>query len=377
MKYYIIAGEASGDLHGSNLMKALKERDNNAEFRCWGGDLMKEQGGTLVKHIRELAFMGIIEVVLNVRTIFKNLKICKEDIIRWEPDVIVMVDYPGFNLKIAKFAKKNNLRVFYYISPKIWAWKTSRIKIIKECVERMFVILPFEVEFYKNHNFNVDYVGNPILDAIEAGKKSLSSAEDFRKENGLDEKPIIALLAGSRKHEIDKCLPEMLPLISQYPEFQFVLAAAPSIDQSFYKSIIKDEKIILLYGKTYDILNNACAAVVTSGTATLETALFSVPQVVIYKILMLTYIIGKPFVHIRFFSLVNLIMDKEVVKELLQFKLAKKIKKELDKILYDTDYRNNMLENIDVLKKKMGPAGVSVKTANLMLRYLKPDEFKI
>lgn len=371
MKYYIISGEASGDLHGSNLMQAIKKRDSDAEFRFWGGDLMQAQGGTMVKHYRELAFMGIIEVLLNIRTIFKNLKLCKEDLMNNIPDVLILIDYPGFNLKIAEFAKEKGLRIFYYISPKIWAWKTSRVKIIKRCIERVFVILPFETDFYKRYDVQVDYVGNPILDAIEQKKSQLASKEQFIKENGLEEKPIIALLAGSRKHEIEKCLPEMIKASKHFPDYQFVLAGAPSIEKDIYEPFIRGQKIKLLYDKTYDILHNAHAAIVTSGTATLETALFNVPEVVMYKIMLLTYIIGKPFVHIKFFSLVNLIMEKEVVKELLQFKLAENIKNELDKILFDKNYRENMLENYRILHSKMGETGVSEHTAELMLNYLK------
>ena len=373
MKYYIISGEASGDLHGSNLMQAIKKRDAEAEFRFWGGDLMQAQGGTLVKHYRDLAFMGIIEVLLNIRTIFKNLKFCKEDLMQNVPDILILIDYPGFNLKVAEFAKENGIRIFYYISPKIWAWKTSRVKIIKRCIERVFVILPFETDFYKKYDVKVDYVGNPILDAIENKKPQLASREAFLKENNLLDKPIIALLAGSRKHEISKCLPEMIKASEHYPDFQFVLAGAPSIEPGVYRPFIEGKNIAVLYDQTYDILNNSHAAIVTSGTATLETALFDVPEVVMYKIMLLTYIIGKPFVHIRFFSLVNLIMDKEVVKELLQFKLVENIKNEMDKILYDKAYRENMLENYRILHTRMGETGVSERAAELMLNYLKEE----
>jgi len=279
MKYYIIAGEASGDLHASNLMQALKEVDENADFRFWGGDLMENQGGTLVKHYKELAFMGFSEVIMNLRTIFRNIKFCKEDIQQYNPDVIIFVDYPGFNMRIAEWAKKERYRTNYYISPQIWAWKENRIKKIKRDVDEMFVILPFEKDFYtKKHDFPVHFVGHPLLDAID--KRAPVDPALFKKNHGLDQRPIIALLPGSRKQEIEKMLEVMLSITSAYEDYQFVIAGAPSLDEEFYQGFIKKSNVNLIMNKTYDILNIAHAALVTSGTATLETALFKVPEVV-------------------------------------------------------------------------------------------------
>ncbi len=282
MKYYIIAGEASGDLHGSNLMKALYEKDPTAEIRFWGGDLMQNVGGTLVKHYRELAFMGFIEVILNLKTILNNIKICKKDIEAFQPDAIIFIDYPGFNMRIATWAKERNIPTHYYISPQIWAWKENRIKAIKRDVDFMYVILPFEKDFYeKKHNFSVHFVGHPLIDAIAS--RTEVSDEIFRKENHLSDKPIIALLPGSRKQEIAKMLSIMLSVTNDFPDYQFVIAGAPSQEYEFYKTFLTNENVKFISNKTYDLLSHSHAALVTSGTATLETALFNVPEVVCYK----------------------------------------------------------------------------------------------
>lgn len=370
MKYYIIAGEASGDLHGSNLMKALYKKDPNANIRFWGGDLMKKTGGTLVKHYRDLAFMGFIEVIFNLKTILGNIKICKEDILEYRPDVIIFIDYPGFNMRIAKWAKEIGIKTHYYISPQIWAWKENRIKDIKRDVDKMYVILPFEKDFYeKKHNFPVEFVGHPLIDAIH-NRNPLDVAA-FRKEYTLDEKPIIALLPGSRKQEISKMLEVMLSVVDDFPKYQFVIAGAPSQEFSFYEQFLKNKNIHFISNKTYDLLSISHAALVTSGTATLETALFKVPQVVCYKGSWTSYQIAKRVVTLKFISLVNLIMDKEVVTELIQEKCnSKSIKTELEKIL-DSKYRKQVLDQYDVLETRLGGIGASEKTARLIIEDLK------
>lgn len=367
MKYYIISGEASGDLHGSNLMKALLEKDTNAEIRFWGGDLMQEVGGTLVKHYRELAFMGFAEVVMNLRTIFKNIKFCKEDILNFKPDILVLIDYPGFNMRIAEFAKKEGIKVYYYISPQIWAWKENRIKKIKRDIDEMFVILPFEKDFYeKKHNFPVHFVGHPLIDAI-ANRKQVDEAK-FKNENNLSNKPIIALLPGSRKQEIKKMLSIMLKMADKFQTYQFVIAGAPSQDFSFYKQFMHKENVKFISNKTYDLLSISFAAIVTSGTATLETALFKVPEIVCYKTSWISYQIGKRLVDLKYISLVNLIMDKEVVKELIQNDFNEKnLTQELHKILDNTQRSTMFLHYFD-LEKKLGGKGASEKVAALLVK---------
>lgn len=370
MKYYIVSGEASGDLHGSNLMKALQREDVNANFRFWGGDLMQNVGGTLVKHYRELAFMGFLEVVMNLRTITKNLAFCKKDIKSFNPDVIIFIDYPGFNLRIAKWAKQNNYRTHYYISPQIWAWKESRIKTIKNDIDEMYVILPFEKEFYeKKHNYPVHFVGHPLIDAIS--DRVQADEFEFRTQNGLSDKPIIALLPGSRKQEITKILSVMLSLVDDYNDYQFVIAGAPGQDFEFYQQFIKKVNVHLITNKTYDLLSVSTAALVTSGTATLETALFKVPQVVCYKGGWLSYQIGKRLVNLDYISLVNLILDKEVVTELIQDDYnTKELKKELDAIL-DKSEREKMFMNYFELENKLGEKGASETTAKLIFNTTK------
>lgn len=370
MKYYIIAGEASGDLHGSNLMKALYKEDTNADIRFWGGDLMQNVGGTLVKHYRELAFMGFAEVVMNLKTILNNIKICKSDIEKFNPDVIIFIDYPGFNMRIAKWAKEKRIKTHYYISPQIWAWKESRIKDIKRDFDKLYVILPFEKDFYEvKHNFPVEFVGHPLIDAIH--NRKLIDSETFRKENNLDEKPIIAILPGSRKQEISKMLSVMLSVVDDFPEYQFVIAGAPSQEFSFYEQFLNGKNIKFISNKTYDLLSNAHAALVTSGTATLETALFKVPEAVCYKGGWISYQIAKRIITLKYISLVNLIMDEEVVTELIQDDCnPKRIKSELTKIL-DENHRKQLLKKYDDLEQKLGGIGASEKTARLIVGSLK------
>ncbi len=364
MNYYIIAGEASGDLHASNLMKELKKLDVNAFFRCWGGDLMKAEGAELVKHYKELAFMGFTEVILHIKTIVKNIKFCKKDILEHKPDVLILVDYPGFNLRIAAFAKANGIKVFYYISPQVWAWKQSRVRTIKKVVDKMFVILPFEKEFYQRFNYPVDFVGHPLLDAIER----YSKVENRWSIN--TSKPIIALMPGSRKQEIAAMLPLMVSITKQYPDYQFIIAGAPSQTKAYYHSLIKNLTIPIVFDQTYPLLRNATAALVTSGTATLETALFGVPEIVCYRGGRISFAIAKKMVKVNYISLVNLIMGKEIVKELIQNELNTiNLKLELDKLL-NTNIRANLLLNYTMLKEKLGGAGASKKTAELMIGYL-------
>jgi len=369
VKYYIIAGEASGDLHGSNLMKELKKKDPQAEFRFWGGDLMKEQGGEPVKHYRDLAFMGFAEVIMNLGTILSNIKFCKKDIQSWKPDAVILIDYPGFNLRIAEFVKSLGIKVYYYISPQIWAWKTGRVHTIKKFVDRMFVILPFEKDFYRKFDYDVDFVGHPLLDAM----KDLPDLdlEQFKSENLLDERKIIALLPGSRKQEIKVKLPIMLSVQKDFPEYQFVVAGAPSQDKNFYQEVAgKDLKIVS--GKTYDLLRASEAALVTSGTATLEAALLNTPEVVCYKGSRISYEIGKRVVkHIEYISLVNLIMNREVVKELIQNELnSKNLKSELKKILTEPK-RSEILNDYKELREKLGGPGASERTAELIVEDLR------
>jgi len=370
MKYYIIAGEASGDLHGSNLMKALYNEDTAANIRFWGGDLMQQVGGTLVKHYRELAFMGFSEVLMNLKTILNNIKICKLDIDQFQPDVIIFIDYPGFNMRIAKWAKLKGIKTHYYIAPQIWAWKENRIKAVKRDFDKLFVILPFEKDFFEvKHNFPVTFVGHPLIDAIH--NRTKSDEITFRKENNLDEKPVIALLPGSRKQEISKMLSVMLSIVSDFPEYQFVIAGAPSQEYHFYEQFLTIKNIKFVSNKTYDLLSIATAALVTSGTATLETALFKIPEVVCYKGSWASYQIAKRIITLQYISLVNLIMDEEVVTELIQDKFnTKNLKKELSKILDDA-HRRNLLKKYDELEIKLGGTGASAKTAKLIINDLK------
>ena len=369
MKYYIIAGEASGDLHGSNLMKALYVEDPKADIRFWGGDLMQQTGGTLAKHYRELAFMGFIEVVFNLKTILNNITFCKKDIENFQPDALIFIDYPGFNMRIAKWAKERGIPTHYYISPQIWAWKENRIQAIKRDFDHLYVILPFEKEFYENkHQFPVTFVGHPLIDAIH-NRKEVSQA-DFIQDNQLGEQPIIAILPGSRKQEITKMLSVMLSVVQDFPDYQFVIAGAPSQEHAFYLPFLKNKNVHFLSNKTYDLLSHATAALVTSGTATLETALFKVPEVVCYKGSWASYQIAKRIITLKYISLVNLIMDQEVVAELIQENCtAKTIKTELQKLL-EPQHQKQLLKAYDTLEHKLGGVGASKKTAELIVRSL-------
>ena len=370
MKYYIISGEASGDLHGANLMKALYKAEPEAEVRFWGGNLMEQVGGTLVKHYKDLAFMGFAEVLANLSTILKNLDFCKKDIEAFKPDVLIFIDYPGFNMRIAKWAKQKGYDTHYYISPQIWAWKEGRIKAIKKDVNQMYVILPFEKDFYeKKHQFPVHYVGHPLLDEIEDFK--LNKANDFRKVHQLDDRPIIALLPGSRKQEISRLLAEMLQIVNDYPQYQFIIAGAPSLEFTFYKQFIHQENVKFISNDTYNLLNNAFAALVTSGTATLETALFKVPQVVVYKANNLSYQIAKRVINLKYISLVNLIMDELIVTELIQSNCNKiQIQREFDKVINNLD-RNRILAKYDELSEKLGSGGASERVINTIKKNLR------
>lgn len=374
MKYYLIAGEASGDLHASNLMQAIKEKDADASFRFFGGDLMQEVGGTLVKHYRELAFMGFIPVLLNLKTILRNLEICKKDIVEFSPDVVILIDYPGFNLKIAKYLKLHTfIPVTYYISPKIWAWKEYRIKSFKKYVDQMLCILPFEVDFYKKHNYPVDYVGNPTVDAIRKRKNSNQTFNEFIKLNHLEDKPIIAILAGSRKQEIEDNLPAMLKAIEVFKSHQVIIAGAPGIDEDFYKKALYKKDATLIFDQTYNILSHANAALVTSGTATLEAALLNVPQVVCYKtpVPKLAYWAFKNVLNTPYISLVNLIAGKEVVRELFaKFFTIENIHDETEKLLFDSEYRQNMLSEYQEIQESLGTDNASDKAADLIYKRL-------
>lgn len=377
MKYYLIVGEASGDLHASHLMAALKQEDAQAEFRFFGGDLMSAVGGTRVKHYRELAYMGFIPVLMHLRTIFANMKRCKDDIVAWQPDVVILVDYPGFNLNIAKFVRAHtHIPVYYYISPKIWAWKEYRIKNIKRDVDELFSILPFEVDFFEGkHQYPIHYVGNPTVDEVSSFCKGYTeSHEVFLQKNGLDARPIIALLAGSRRQEIKDNLPDMLRAASDFPEYQLVLAGAPGISPDYYAQYIGGEKVKVIFNQTYPLLRHAQAALVTSGTATLETALLRVPQAVCYHtpIGKVIAFLKRHVLKVPYISLVNLIANREVVKELVaDLMTVDQIREELHRILYDETYRNQMLAGYDYMASRLGEPGAPVRAAHLMVKLLK------
>jgi lipid-A-disaccharide synthase len=362
VKYYIIAGEASGDLHGSNLIKELKKADAAADIRCWGGDKMQAAGGHLVKHIKDLAFMGFVEVLKHLGTILNNVKFCKRDILEFKPDVVILIDYPGFNFRLFKFLKEHNIRVFYYISPQIWAWRTSRVYKVKKYVERMFVIFPFEKDFYAKYGVQVDFVGHPLLDELQPATEIKQHSEK-----------VIALLPGSRKQEIASLLPEYLTVINNFPEYKFVVTGLSNIGEHFYRKLIGNARCELVLDKTYETLKRAEAAIVTSGTATLETALHHVPEVVCYKGSWLSYFIAHLVINksIGFICIVNLICKKRVVEELIQAEVNKiRLTTELQKLL-QKNYRERMLADYLELKKKLGNAGASRRTAELMIGYLK------
>lgn len=371
MKYFIIAGEQSGDLHGSNLVRGLKQHDPEAEFFCWGGDLLQEAGAKLLKHYRELAFMGFVAVIKNLPTISRNMRLCIKQITETRPDVVILIDYPGFNLRIAEWAKKNGFTTFYYISPKLWAWNESRVKKIKKYIDRMFIIFPFEVEFYRKHGVEVTYYGNPLVDETEKRIASFPPEGDIRKDLDLDNRPVIALLAGSRKHEIEMVLPQMQKVMTHFNNFQFVLAGVKNIPDELYGKIIGTSGIRLVKEKTYEILKIADAALVTSGTATLETAIIGTPQVVCYKGDFFSMIIAWIVIKVKYISLVNLIMGDEVIKELVQYDLTEKnLVRELKAILHDGDKREKMLADYRALREKIGPAGASSRVAEQMVKEL-------
>ncbi|PKP40640.1 MAG: lipid-A-disaccharide synthase [Bacteroidetes bacterium HGW-Bacteroidetes-12] len=368
MKYYIIAGEASGDLHASNLMNGIMSIDSDAQFRFFGGDLMAKQGGVLVKHYREMAFMGFWEVIKNLRQISRNLKLCKDDILNYNPDAVILVDYPGFNLRIAKFAKLAGFKVFYYISPKVWAWKESRVKDLKVFVDKLIVIFPFEVQYFKERGIDVIFEGNPLNDSIGRA----SNSDDFLISNNLSSKPIISLLAGSRKQEIKYNLPVMLSLVDMLKDFQFVIAGAPSLSMEIYQPYIKNKDVKVVFGKTYDLLKNSSLAVVTSGTATLEAAMLNVPEVVCYRGSFLSMIIAWIVIKVKYISLVNLIMDKEVVKELIQYKLSpSSLLNKVKSLLPGQPKREKMLQDFSNLKHMLGESGTSKRVAGRIIEYLK------
>ena len=371
MKYYIVAGERSGDLHGSNLIKAIRQDDAQAEIRFWGGDAMQAAGGTMVKHYKETAFMGIWEVLKNLRTILGFIRECKEDIAAYQPDAVILVDYAAFNMKIAKFIKKKKLKtpVYYYISPKVWAWNTKRAYKIKAYVDRMFVIFPFEVDFYKGFDYEVDYVGNPLMDAIE----SFESNPSFRSSNHLpSDKPLIALLPGSRKQEVSKILEKMLSIRTRFPKYEFVIAGVSNLAQELYTPFEEMESVSVIYDQTYDLLKEAEGAVVTSGTATLETALFGVPQVVVYKTSALTFWAAMLLIKVDYISLVNLVADKEAVKELIQGNFnPEMLERELKAVLKGGEKRAQVATEYEILQEKIGEVGASEKAGRLMVKYLK------
>jgi lipid-A-disaccharide synthase len=372
MRYFIIAGEQSGDLHGSNLIAGLKDSDKSAEIYCWGGDLMESAGATLLMHYRKLAFMGFVAVVKNLRVISRNLSLCKQQIAEYKPDVVIFIDYPGFNLRIAEFAKNEGFKTFYYISPKLWAWNEGRVEKIKKYIDRMFIIFPFEVDFYRKHNVFVEYMGNPLVD--EMGKKcsQFPPKSELCKSLGINEKPVIALLAGSRKHEIQLILPEMLKIIHHFPEYQFVLAGVKNIPDELYSKIIQNKPVRLIKEKTYEILYVSQAALVTSGTATLEAALIGTPQVVCYKGDFFSMLIAWMVIKVKYISLVNLILNSEVITELVQYDLEElRLFRELKAILPGGDKRENILSDYQVLKDKLGPAGASGRIAGEMVKELK------
>lgn len=368
MKFYLVAGERSGDLHGGNLISSLKRLNPDLQFRGFGGDAMEDAGMKLVVHYRELAFMGFAEVLANLKTISNRLNLCKTDILSYNPDVVVLIDYAGFNLRIARFAKSKGFKVFWYISPKVWAWNQSRAKQLKASIDRMFVILPFEKEFFKKFGWHVDYVGNPVLDAVRAHQRK----GDFLEANGLQPSvPIVSLLPGSRKQEVSRIIPVMAAVARKFPHLQFAVARVDNLNDALYYSLAQLPNVKVITGSTYDLLNYATAAIVTSGTATLEACLFKVPQVVVYKSSTVSYRIARMLIRVPFISLVNLIAGKEVVKELIQQKANEaNVSTELDRILKDKQYRDKMLNGYEGIANVLGAESASENTARLILKYL-------
>jgi len=377
MKYFLIAGEQSGDLHGSNLIRELYVADKNADIVCWGGDLMEAAGARLLMHYRKTAFMGFTLVLKNLGTIAQNLSLCRQNIAEYKPDVVILIDYPGFNLRIARYAREAGFQVFYYISPKFWAWNEGRVKKVKKYVDRMYIIFPFETEFYMKYNIEVKYQGNPLVDEIARKKSSLPSKEEFLHSLNPERKPVVAMLAGSRKHEVEKILPPMVKAVKQFPEYQFVLAGVKNLPDDLYRRIIGNESVTLIKEKTYEILSSADAALVKSGTATLEAALLGIPQVVCYKNDFFSMLIALIVIKVKFVSLVNLIMNKEVVKEILGYSLNEKnIVRELALVLPGGAKREKMIADYKTLIEKLGPAGASARIASEMVRELKTTILK-
>jgi len=371
MKYYIIAGEASGDLHASNLIKEIRKSDSGAVFRGWGGDRMLEAGAKVVTHYRDVAFMGFTEVLLHLPAIMKNIDRCRKDILTFRPDALILIDYPGFNLRMAKFAQNHHIRVFYYISPQVWAWKSSRVKKIRKYVERMFVILPFEKDFYARYHYPVDFVGHPLLDAITPGYPFMDPAS-FRDRFGLDARPIVALLPGSRKQEIGRILPAMIAMAGDFTAYQFVIGGMSSVSRNIYEAVMKKNDIRIIFDHTYDLVKNAHAAIVASGTATLETALLATPQVICYRGGYLSFQIARCLVDVRHIGLVNLIMDRAIVKELIQNDFNPgNLKAELSRLLYDEGYRAGIRDDYQHLVMKLGGSGASARTAAIIVTALK------
>jgi lipid-A-disaccharide synthase len=375
MRYFIIAGEQSGDLHGSNLIRGITEADINSEIFCWGGDLMEAAGAKLLVHYRSTAFMGFISVLKNLGAIKKNLSLCRQQILELKPDVVIFIDYPGFNLRIAEFAKSSGFRTFYYISPKFWAWNEGRVKKVKKYIDRMFIIFPFEVDFYKKHGISVQYHGNPLVDETEKRLTNFPKDIEIFRSFGIDEQPVIALLAGSRRHEIEMVLPQMIKMVKHFPEYKFVLACVKNIPEEFYKQIIGNEDVTLVKDKTYEVLHVAQAALVTSGTATLEAALMGTPQVVCYKAGFIEILIAWAVIRVKYISLVNLIMNSEIVQELVQYDLNKtNLLSELKSILPGGDKRERIISDYRALMSKLGPSGASGRIAREMVGELKKNK---
>jgi lipid-A-disaccharide synthase len=373
MKYFLIAGEASGDLHSSNLMKELIRLDSHAQFRYLGGDLMQQVYPGMVMHYKDTAFM-MADVFLHLGKIFRNLRKIKDELVQWEPDVVIPVDYPGFNMRIAKFASKKGMRVFYFISPKVWAWKQRRVKDLKKYTRRLFVIFPFEVAFFKKFSLEVEYFGNPLLDGVRRFQRDFRGGDEWKKAHGLDERPVVALLAGSRKSEIREMLPEMARVASAHPAYQFVVAGAPSIDPGYYTPYLEGSNLKIVYVETYALLATAYAGLVTSGTATLEAALFNVPQVVMYRTSAFAYSIAKRLVKIKFISLVNLILNRKVVVEVIQKDLFSQTESELSRILNDAVHRERIMNGYEELGSLIGEEGVSERIAGRMVELIKEEK---
>ncbi|MBN1990221.1 MAG: lipid-A-disaccharide synthase [Bacteroidales bacterium] len=368
MKYYIVAGEASGDLHASNLMRGIKASDPQAEFRYFGGDLMAAQGGTLTKHYRDMAFMGFVEVLMNLKSISANMNLCKADIVDFKPDAVILVDYPGFNLRIAQFAKEQGFKVFYYIAPKVWAWKEGRVKKLKQHVDKLFIIFPFEIPYFEKHGVTAEFYGNPLLDAIEQRTDLDKSFAEFVESNGLLSKPIIALVAGSRKQEIKHNLPVMLTMVKHFPDYQFVIAGAPSLGLDVYKPYLTDSRVSLIYNQTYPLFKHSTVALVTSGTATLESALLNTPEVVCYKGSLISVLIAWIVIKVKYISLVNLIMDREAVVELTQFELNEhRLRDEVSRLLPGSRHRETMLDDFKKLQKMLGGSGASQRVGSAIV----------